>query len=539
MTDLSVFLVRDHLSMEDASPPGMTHVSIVGDDGELGRLFVKKHKSKTPRWATFFAAHTNPDALGHVEAAGALYLTPAGGRLFAVSFGTGRFLLQPDTVEERFGLMCVLNASQMDDLRSVDTKTFSSTSRNKRVQVARPAEPQEFGIDASADLIRTITANPTGENLPARMTGADHLGISIAGTPESLSAELERCLKLYQSDAYKKYFGFIDKIKVVKPKSAEHEALDGLLAKELKRTYDAGGVGGKCWMAIPDIVDWDRVVRFRFGATKRHKRYTDLHLPGFFATVRKDQELHRAFLQQHFAFAVDGEDSPIHQWSIMKCLHYEVEHEGQQYLLSSGSWYRLASDFIQEVRDYVKGITPFSEELMEYSHETETAYNKALAESNPDRFVLLDAKNIAIGGRSNKIEFCDIYTREKQIIHIKRFGTSQALGHLCNQAMVSGTLLRSEKSYAGKVNEKMGPDRKATHHLPEEGAMPRAVGDYSIVFAIVSGSETPIAESLPFFTQVALRSVCERLRDIGYADIRLGRIAVNPEHLKKEENPVQ
>lgn len=187
----------------------------------------------------------------------------------------------------------------------------------------------------------------------------------------------------------------------------------------------------------------------------------------------------------------------------------------------------------------MKGITSFTEELMEYNHETETAYNKALAASDPDRFVLLDAKNIAIGGRSNKIEFCDVYTRERQIIHIKRFGTSQALGHLCNQALVSGTLLRSEKTYAGKVNEKMGANYKATHHLPEEGPMPRTVSDYSIVFAIISGSETPIAESLPFFTQVALRSVCERLRDIGYADIRLGRIRVNPEYLKKEESPAQ
>jgi uncharacterized protein (TIGR04141 family) len=49
---------------------------------------------------------------------------PVDDRLFALTFGQGRFLLHPDAYEEWFGLVVTLNSIGSDALRSIDKRTF-------------------------------------------------------------------------------------------------------------------------------------------------------------------------------------------------------------------------------------------------------------------------------------------------------------------------------------------------------------------------------------------------------------------------------
>lgn len=69
-------------------------------------------------------------------------------------------------------------------------------------------------------------------------------------------------------------------------------------------------------------------------------------------------------------------------------------------------------------------------------------------------FCAVDKKLISTGVSQNNIEFCDIYTSEKQMIHIKRYGGSSVLSHLFNQGLVSANLFIT-KQFESKIKPKI------------------------------------------------------------------------------------
>ena len=55
------------------------------------------------------------------------------------------------------------------------------------------------------------------------------------------------------------------------------------------------------------------------------------------------------------------------------------------------------------------------------------------------------------------------------------------------------------------------------------GDVPRDVSSYTIVFCVVSQSKKEL--DLPFFAKVVLKAVCTRLKEFGYADVKIAKIA--------------
>ena len=113
----------------------------------IGELFVRTPRAHAPSWASFFEGHVEPAELGRVASTAAALLVKAGGRLFALVFGTGRFLLQPDCWEERFGLKVVLNSVAPDKIRSMDKRTFDALSTQSRIQASRDGSAPDFGLE--------------------------------------------------------------------------------------------------------------------------------------------------------------------------------------------------------------------------------------------------------------------------------------------------------------------------------------------------------------------------------------------------------
>src|ERR1700722_6238993 len=73
-------------------------------------VFIKRMKAHPPSWAQFFVDRVAPDRFGQVKSSAAVLLCAAAGRHFALMFGTGRYLLDPQSIEQRFGLLVTLNA---------------------------------------------------------------------------------------------------------------------------------------------------------------------------------------------------------------------------------------------------------------------------------------------------------------------------------------------------------------------------------------------------------------------------------------------
>jgi uncharacterized protein (TIGR04141 family) len=110
------------------------------------------------------------------------------------------------------------------------------------------------------------------------------------------------------------------------------DELDAMLIDRIK-----SGKLEQVWMAVPEIVPWERVGGFRFGLGRRWPEYHDIHLPEFIktldpASITKDILTHR---QIH---CIDQDGLEIFKWPAYHCIYGEIDHAGNTFLLSGGKW---------------------------------------------------------------------------------------------------------------------------------------------------------------------------------------------------------
>lgn len=165
-------------------------------------------------------------------------------------------------------------------------------------------------------------------------------------------------------------------------------------------------------------------------------------------------------------------------------------------------------DFTARIKQDFDSLAETVIEVPDYTHADEEAYNKALAAALAGS-CCLDRAMIPHGGGKSSIEFCDVMTDDKKLLHVKRYSGSAQLSHLFFQGVVSGELFVSDAAFRAKLNEKL-PDG---HKLADVGQRPDP-RDYEVVFAIISKSAKPL--EIPFFSKVSLRNARRRLEGYGY-----------------------
>jgi uncharacterized protein (TIGR04141 family) len=129
----------------------------------------------------------------------------------------------------------------------------------------------------------------------------------------------------------------------------------------------------------------------------------------------------------------------------------------------------------------------------------------------------MDRVLIPYGGY-NQIEFCDLYAKDREIIHIKRYGSSSVLSHLFSQGLVSGELFQTDGQFRKEVQAKLPP----SHRFNCE-QKPRA-GEFKVVFSVISDSPGDLV--LPFFSKLNLKHAVRRLEGYGF-DVALAKIEVS------------
>lgn len=531
MPTVTIFLLRkEYKTPTDALSEQLKAHKISLDGDTSATLYVKKSADKAPAWANFFQDLVASSVLGTVKSTSAALFLTVDKRIFALTFGYGRFLLKPECYEERFGLLATVNSVRPDALRSMDTRAFVD-DQNSRVQTGQEASAYEFGIDIERDLVRAIVGKPTDATLGSRLSGTDSLTASVDVDISNVTGLLRKYLKAYNSTGYKSTFPWIDQIRQVRRDSKLWQSLDAQLINIVKQAWKTNGVSDKCWLSLPDIVDWSHINGFKFTNSKKEGVSSDVHLPGFVHTHDKDK-VSIEYLKSHFAMAVDTEERVIDRWPVYRCIQCEFELNGKSYVLSAGIWFEIDKSFVGSIESFYKTIPAFPEKTLIYNHKNEGDYNEALAASDPARWCLMDKKLLQVGGVHDKIEFCDVYGNDT-IFHIKHYGSSSVLGHLFNQGLVSGELLKSHPDLVDLANEKLDE----SHQLGLSKNVPRDVSSYSIVFGIISQSNKP-GLHLPFFSKVVLKSCTTKLRDLGYR-VMIGKIECDPSVLIKKVAPVE
>ncbi len=348
----------------------------------------------------------------------------------------------------------------------------------------------------------------------------DAIKASLKITIEELPILLRRYLEQSRSTIYRSNFPWVDHIAEVKGTSLLDALNERLLERIRLEEFD------RCWMAVPDIIEWAEVDGFRYGLKARNAKYNDLHLSEFIEEVKETRgtdfstsNIDLKLLKQRDVLCIGDDDHTIRRWSLYSCLYCELDHQGHTYLLSGGKWYRLGRDFVTEVNKYFEQLPRFDTELPEYNDNSEETYNARICDENA-AFALMDQKLIKYGGPRSGVEFCDIFTTGRDIIHVKRYGQSKVFSHFFSQGTVSAELFHTQSEFRHTVNDTL-PD---THKIAD----PRKVPDrdeYRIVFGIVSDAAGSTL-SIPFFSRLNLRAASNRLIGYGYR-VALSKISVS------------
>lgn len=431
---------------------------------------------------------------------------PAGGRTFALAFGYGRSLMVLETLEDGFGLRVTLNTVPEGGIRTISKKSLDSFAHHTLTQAMRTGRLREFGVDLEQDLLQAVTGTPADPAMGVRIMGRDALGVLTKAALPELPALFERYLGEFKSNAYQKKYPDIDQMVEEQSPAVLAELERILLQKIVDREFE------RLWLAVPEIIDWSAIEGFRY-TEHGDELYEDLHVTGFLAHVRDPGSLTIDRLKQRRAFAIDGSSGVASlEWSIFRCVHFETERGGDNYVLSSGKWFRLKRDFVAAVDHFVVPLLAPSSLPAANSKEDEAQYNARAAGALPD-CALMDRAVVSHGGGHSKIEFCDLFTKGKQMVHVKKYAGSGVLSHLFAQGANAAEMLLFDGGFRQKVRAGL-----PSSYRDLVGLTPPRASDFEVAYGIIGrpmGTKS-LAEVLPFFSRVTLRRVAQRLQGAGF-----------------------
>jgi uncharacterized protein (TIGR04141 family) len=486
------------LSLPDGSPDKLVEA----------RLYFTRRSSQRPKWASFFGALLAAIDLPSVASAPAILLVPVDDRLMTVAFSFGSTLLEVGSFDPTFGLRVALNSVKPGKIRSYDKRTFDALFRQTREQAANETKLESFGIDAERDLVRTISGKPADKTLGTSMTGGASLHASVKTTPNRLVHYLRR-LYYKSTGALDEQYRWLGRIEEVLDHELQ-EALDSYLDDRLRDNNQ--GV----WLAAPEIMDWTDSSGFRFIVPTRSKSvYPDLHWRSLSRAMRNtDIFVGVEFLRAHRVELLDGNDSPLKRWKLYDCLNAELIVGAEAYVLSSGSWYKVDSDLVDEIDREVGALELCDLPLPEFdvSDKDENTYNLRVAAQMPQEFCCLDSQDIMFGGGRSRFEVCDLLHSSGALLHVKRYGSSSALSYLFAQGLMSADLLVKRPSFRQNADLLVEHKRFAPAGQMRFGS--KHVRD--VVYVIIGGPTNAATCMLPLFAKVNLRNAMRSIRAFGW-----------------------
>ena len=186
---LNIFLADDLYSSKDFDffvSKNCKAYKIDGIDGVVGSCFIKEVKENTPKWKEFFESFTGNKIDDIItKSSSAVIMIKSKSRIFAVTFGYGRSLLEQSYFVADFGIKTALNMLKHDSLRSVDTFTIDDSPVQKKTQASLGTEISMFGVDVSKDILRSVSGFPLdGEPFKNICGGENALQVKVELDPQ-------------------------------------------------------------------------------------------------------------------------------------------------------------------------------------------------------------------------------------------------------------------------------------------------------------------------------------------------------------------
>jgi len=508
------------INIENAEPP----IEITLSQGG-GKLYVKKDPPKaSPPWTKLFTAHPEvpPSTFGSASSVGAIFIYRTKEYCFALSFGTGFHLIKEDGIERDFGLRVTLNSVEPGRLRSLDKSTYVNNPLNSRTQSPSAVDIFDLEMDSESDMLYAVTGYSKEVIFGEVVTGRDALTLATETDLEKIPTLLAKAYDKY-GQALPKEFEWVDNVYRVKDKEiigVLDLELDDILKDFPQRT--AGIILGE-----PEVVDWESNVGYSFDLRGKTPRHLVLEL-GHLADYLKEHEnkLCTDTLKHQLIHINNAEHQSIKHWLAYRCLYAEIKVGKENYILRNGNWYSIDENFVNQVDAALSQLDQPPISLPIYNHDREDEYNEHVCLADKS-FELMDKKNTSIGGRYDKLEFCDLIKDGRTLVHVKYYRSSATLSHLFSQGAVSAETFVKDASFRERLNGKLPVNSK----LADTSSRPET-GQYTIAYAIATTKKLPI--DLPFFAKVTLKSALRNLKALGYR-VELAAISVDPLVAKKKK----
>jgi uncharacterized protein (TIGR04141 family) len=483
-----------------------------------GALFVQPTQDNPPTWLEFLQSGIKEkiDFSNNASNSAVLFVRSSS-RLFAITFGHGRYLLKQEALEQNFGLKVALNTVDPRRLRSIDIRSFEELPLYTRQQASAASSINVFNIDIDSDLLRAVTGEPTDTDFGLRITGADSLALNSRVDFEDIGRKCEQILTAYKSNKYKTDFAWVDHLQSVRDPRITEE-LDKHLLDMINNSNTED-----IYLCPPEPLDWLTIEGFRYSPESRSNEWrTDLDLSEYLDLLPAEGSITSELLRNHRVSVKFVEvDEPAAKWSVYECIVSQIKLGEYLYVLTGGQWFQIENSFAGRVLRDLKSIPNQDEFLLEAkSKEKEEEYNERIA-GKVSGFVLMDQKLIHSEGAKTPIEFCDLFSKNKQIIHVKRKTQSAMLSHLFGQGTVSAELFLRDDTFRDSLRTVLKSQKPNLSSLvPKNRPM---TSDYEVVYAIITDGQRKWPDSLPFFSQLYIRQNARRLRDFGYR-VLLSRI---------------
>jgi uncharacterized protein (TIGR04141 family) len=525
----------DQMILADKVNEENNYIQLQPREGERDfefRVYIQKNRTKEPKWISFLEDDLEiPDRDEIKNTVNSFVILVRVLRdevpyFFSITGGFGFTAINRNNLENSFGLKVALNTIDAKELKVFDVRNIDLKTKQKRVLFNKGSELGEFDLDFEQDLINLVSGKSRNEEVGTSVKGStSSLSINSDVTFARLGAKCRQILDLYLSEDYKESFGFIDNIKVVKDPDVITRLKQNLFQSLIDRETHFIS------LAYPDMIEYEKCSHYQIKKGYKKVETEEVTLQDFYSLLDKDIEfLNSDQIEKIKIIGFDDDGAAVTSAvSLNNFIVYQTQVEDHTYILSLNNWYKIDQNYMANVQQEVMAI-PLVEDANFLTGieigESEGSYNER---QNGEYFLCLDKQNFQVPNSRSKIEVCDLLSKDKHFICVKKETRSATLSHLFAQGSVSMLLLREYAEYKRHLVE------KASQKFPEEGFTEDdfPYRDCTLVYAISSSKSEDIRVVLPFFSKVNLLHHTNLIKRLGI-NVRLFKILVLDQGVEAE-----
>lgn len=508
LNQISVHLLRADVDDSEGAlraPRGLDRYGIDPASGLSGTLYIKPGRVTSPPWHDFLnAVADQPLREYRNQHVSAVMFVQHGGRTFALTFGFGRHLLEPDSLEPDFGLHVAAGLVDPKEVSVIDSRLVQTGRLQLRRQATRGATVRDIGLDAEREMLRALTGRLLDKSLGTRIGGADSLGLAGSMSVDGLVSRLELFRDTYERKVYRERFPLLDRWRQLADIRTRRE-LDADLVEAIARGDRRLALG------VPEIIDW-RGAGFRFNREPEETRHATPDLSAYLLARSAPPTLAHLHDDRLLLAGVDS-DEIAGSWSVYAALEWETQRGDRVFFLSEGRWFEIDADFLSRVDDRLSAIDHSGVARPDFDpREWERDYNERLARHAPGRLVL-DRRFAYFEDEAGQVEICDVFTADRELIHIKRDFEAEGLSHLFAQGAVSAELFSYSPAFRERTRALLASKSELADLIP---AGTLVGGSFRVAFGIISEAPDRVPLQLPVFSRVHLVQMADLIERQGF-----------------------